>query len=103
MEKEIKPFDKLLWGFVPALILPAISVFVLFELQKGQMNSMSFEYYITYVFKYKLISKVLSVTLISNLAVFFLFLQTERYRAVRGVLTATVLYCLVILLFMFVI
>lgn len=55
--------------------------------------------YLAYITKYHLVSKVLSLTLLSNLIVFYLFLQTNKLKAVRGVLGATMIYGLFIIIY----
>jgi len=94
-----KPFDKFAWGFVPAILLPMFSIFILFLFHQEKLHITSFFSYINYIIRYQLLSKVVSLTLLSNLTVFYLFLQTNKLKAVKGVLGATMIYGLFIILY----
>lgn len=94
-----KPFDKFAWGFVPAILLPIFSIFILYLFHQDKLHINSFFSYLAYITKYQLVSKVLSLTLLSNLLVFYLFVQTNKLKAVKGVLGATMVYGLFIILY----
>jgi hypothetical protein len=82
-------WDKFGVGFVPALMLPMLA-FVFFYLL--QIQQMSFELYLQTVKTPHMLSKILSFGCIINLGVFFLFISRDYYNAARGVIGATVLY-----------
>jgi hypothetical protein len=82
-------WDKFGVGFFPALLLPLLA-FVFFYLL--QIQQMSFEVYLQTVKTPSMLSKILSFGCIINLAVFFIFISRDYYNAARGVIAATVLY-----------
>jgi hypothetical protein len=82
-------WDKFWVGFMPALCLPLLA-FVFFYLL--QMQQMTFRFYLETVKAPDMLSKILSFGCIINLAVFFLFITRDYYNAARGVIAATLLY-----------
>lgn len=82
-------WDKFWVGFAPALLLPLLA-FVFFYLL--QMQQMTFEFYLETVKTPNMLSKILSFGCIINLGVFFLFITRDYYNAARGVIAATLLY-----------
>ncbi len=100
MAKEKKSFNSIMAGFIPGLIVPVIAAYLFYLAQNSAMRFSEFSHFIVYIFKYHLASKVMSVALVANLAVFFLFLQTNRYKSSRGVIAATLLYALATLIYM---
>ena len=101
MTREKKNLDSIVAGFVPGLIVPVIAAYLFYLSQNSAMRFSEFSHFIAYIFKYHLATKVLSVALIANLSIFFLFLQTNRYKSARGVILATLLYAVVSLFYMF--
>ena len=57
--------------------------------------AMEFNEYIEYMIQHRFVTKILSVAVVSNLAVFFLFLQGDRYKSARGVILATLVFGLI--------
>ncbi|MEA3451602.1 MAG: hypothetical protein U9Q83_06820 [Bacteroidota bacterium] len=92
--KSKKSFNSLIIGLIPGIIIPLFTVYFLY-LTKNL--AMEFKQYIEYMIQHKFITKILSVAVVSNLAVFFLFLQGDRYKSARGVILATLIYGLITL------
>lgn len=65
-------------------------------------NYMSVAGFVRYINGGNVVSELLSLSLMSNLLVFFIFIWTEKYQAARGVLLSTFLYALPILYFKFI-
>lgn len=99
-KKEKKSLNNLIIGIISGLILPIISIYF-FYLFQGSFNG-PFEEYIKQVLEYKAITQILSVCMLANLGLFFIFLQTIRYKSARGVLFATIIYAIAMVLYMFV-
>lgn len=97
--KKKKSFNNLTIGIILGIIIPLISVYF-FYLAKNLAQD--FGSYIEYLIKYKLVTKILSVAAISNLAVFYIFLQTNRYQSSRGIIIATFLYAIITILYLFI-
>lgn len=94
-----KSFNSIIAGIIPGILLPAISIYLFYVFQDA--FSGKFDQYIKRIFEYRVFSKVLSVCLIANLAIFFIFIKTNRYKSARGVIVATFLYAAFILVYMF--
>ena len=89
-----KKFDTLLTGLIPALILPALTL-VGFWIVKTDRGFVDF---LGYFQEMKMLSKVVSLTTIPNLLLFFLFIWAKRNFSARGVLFATFLLAFVMLI-----
>lgn len=94
----IHKWDRFFTGFIPGLICPLLA-FVFFYLL--QMKKMGLEYYIHTVMYPEMLSKVLSFGCIINLGIFFIFISKDYYNAARGVIMATILYAIPILILKF--
>ncbi len=93
-----KKFDTLLTGLIPALILPALTLlgFWIIKSDRGFID------FLSYFQKMKMLSKVVSLTAIPNLLLFFVFIWTKRNFSARGVIFATLLLAFVMLILKFV-
>jgi hypothetical protein len=89
-----KKFDTLLTGLIPALILPALTL-VGFWIVKSDRDFVDF---LVYFQEMEMLSKVVSLTAIPNLLLFFLFIWTKRNFSARGVIFATFLLAFVMLI-----
>ena len=85
-----KKFDKGWMGFLCGLIAPFFSLYI-FSLVKYSHLSFG-EFYERILVANEIITPVISLCVITNLLVFFLFIWTNRNYAARGVLFATMIY-----------
>ena len=95
---EIIKRDTLLRGFIIGLIAPLFGFYF--------FNLIFFHYwsipqFINHVLELNVIAPVLSLSIIFNGAVFFLFLRLETEYSARGVLLATMLYGIAVIYFKF--
>jgi hypothetical protein len=93
-----KKFDALLTGLIPALILPALTLLG-FWIVKSDRGFVDF---LVYFQEMKMLSKVVSLTAIPNLLLFFVFIWTKRNFSARGVIFSTLLLAFVMLILKFV-
>jgi len=91
MTKEKKKFDKIWIGVTLGIIVPLIAFYFFFVFQDVNMT---FQSYWEYLISNSLTTKVLSVSLVANLAVFYLFIHTEKYFSAKGVIGSTIFYAL---------
>ena len=89
-----KKFDTLLIGLILGLILPALTL-VGFWIVKSDRGFVDF---LVYFQEMKMLSKMVSLTAIPNLLLFFLFIWTKRNFSARGVVFATLLLAFVMLI-----
>ena len=87
--------DSMILGLVCGLLAPFLAIIIYWIMQFHEMKLSEF---LSHIIVYKLISPALSLSLLINLGIFFLFLNKELYHSSRGVLLATFIYAGIILL-----
>ena len=93
-----KRFNTLLTGLIPALILPTLTL-VGFWILKSDRGFVDF---LRQFQEMNMLSKVVSLTAIPNLLLFFIFIWTNRNFSARGVIFATILLAFLMLILKFV-
>ena len=88
--------DHFLSGFIPSLLLPLIGSYIYYLVFFEYMGVQQFYSHIT---SNNLFISVLSIGVILNLGLFFLFYQFEKDRSAQGVIGATFLYAFIVLYF----
>jgi len=88
--------DSLLTGFIAGVLSPLLGFYFYFLLFFGYMG---FSNFINHVIKNNLAVSVLSIGVILNLVIFFIFYQIEADRSAKGVIMATFLYSFVVVYF----
>ena len=88
--------DHFLTGFITGLISPLIGFYLYARLF---FDYMSFSAFTEHVIKANLAVSVLSLGVILNLGLFFLFYRIQYDCAARGVIGATFIYAFVVLYF----
>lgn len=82
--------QELLRGFIPSLLLPIVFIFIFIELfYQGELNLHDV---INGLFKSHHLSSLLAVGAMPNLILFFYAMNRERWQLGRGVVSATLLY-----------
>jgi hypothetical protein len=89
-----RKYDNIWLGISLAIILTAIAFFAFYF--AGQEKFATFHTYISYISFTGMFSSVIAVSALPNLLLFFIFIWTNRYRSARGVLTAVVLFTLIV-------
>ncbi|MBI4945639.1 MAG: hypothetical protein HY840_04470 [Bacteroidetes bacterium] len=85
-----KKFDSMTIGAVTGLISPLISLFTFYLVKYSHITFSQF--FNTILLGYNILAPVISLCVIINLLVFFIFLWTNRNYSARGVLLATFVY-----------
>lgn len=93
-------FDKLSIGFALGILAPLIT-FVIVYLTR--FDSYTLPSFIKTIVAIRALPSLLSLTVIPNLLIFFVFIWADHLYAARGVLGATILDALVIMLIKFLI
>ena len=99
-KKEKKLYNSITLGIIVGLIAPIITVYIFYSFQNNFYGD--FGQYVKTIIQMKIITKVLSLSVLGNLAVFYLFIQTKRYFSARGVIISTLIYAIIMAIFMFV-
>ena len=88
-----KKFDTLLVGLLPSLLIPLV-VLLIFWVVKSDAGLFQF---IGDFQRMGMLSKMVSLSVIPNLLLFFLFIWTKRNLSARGVIYGTFLWAFVML------
>jgi hypothetical protein len=95
--KSRKSFDTLQHGLIPGIILPGLTLIIFWLVRfEGSLIQFLKEFQ-----AFGMLSKTLSLATIPNLLLFFIFLWTDRTFSARGVIFATLLMALVMLVLKF--
>ena len=76
-------------GLLLGIIAPLLSILVIYFIQFTEYN---FSELIDFLVRKNFFTKIVSLCVIPNLALFFLFLNKNYYYSARGVLISTVLF-----------
>ncbi|NOY37141.1 MAG: hypothetical protein GXO83_06160 [Chlorobi bacterium] len=91
-------YDVQLTGWITGLVLPLLSFFIISKLMLTEGTLIEF---IAKADKANVLSKFMSLAMLPNLLLFFIFLWTRWDRASRGVLAATIVLAVVIVIVKF--
>jgi hypothetical protein len=80
------------------LLVPAVS-FLVFYL--WSFSKVSFTYFLEYAIQIAAVSKILSLSLLPNLLVFFLYIRKNYYYTSRGILMSTFIWTFTIIIIKF--
>ena len=82
--------NKQIAGFLVGMALPVVFSFLLF--QGRYQGDLGFGEFLKTMFQLQSLGKLVSVSVLPNLLVFFLAIWTERLLAARGIVMATLIY-----------
>jgi len=91
--------DSLLFGLILGLLIPVLGVLAFYYSKFAAVDLMQF---IQVATKHKVLSPMLSLCAILNLGTFYLFLNKNLYLTARGIILATILYGVTIVVLKFV-
>jgi len=87
----IKKLDSLWIGVLIGLASPWFSLFVFYLIRYHRITFETF--FNEILLGHNILTPVISLCVITNLLVFFIFIWTNRNRSARGVLLSTFIYC----------
>ena len=100
MDKNVKSkFNKLSIGLVSGILIPIISILIFYFVNKYRFGS--FERFVRHFVVYHLTSHLVSLSVIPNMAVFYLFIKKNFLYSAKGVVLATLIYGVVIVILRF--
>lgn len=94
MKKRQAFLDKIIWGVVFGLLLPLL-VFWIYYLLK--FRDIPFITYIQNLHMYGLLFKIMSLCVLSDLPLFYIFLQFKYLKGARGIVMSCFLFGFVVL------
>ena len=95
--KPGKKFNALVWGIIPGILLPLVTLVVIWLItyQGGFFSFLK-------VFQQQgMLARIVSLATLPNLGIFFLFIWSDRYFSARGVIFATLVIALVMVVLKF--
>ena len=84
-----------LTGFISGLMAPVIGFFIYYLISFHYMDFIS---YVSRITELGLLAGIISLSLIANLIVFFYFIKVKADRSAQGVIGATFMYGLLIVI-----
>ena len=94
MKTKTPFFDNIYIGFAIGAIVPIIT-FVLYYFAK--FNDILFTDYIASIHHYRLLFKILSLCVLADLPVFYLFIHFKLMKVARGVVSACFLFAFMVM------
>lgn len=91
-------FDHLIIGLVLGLLAPTLGIVIFFYSKFSDSNLSEF---LTVSIQEKMLSPLLSLCAVINLGVFYLFIQFDKLQTAKGIILATFIYGLAIVLLKF--
>ncbi len=82
-------YNKLLIGLLSGIIIPVITLLIFTFIKSESINVI---HYLKFVVRMSLMSNILSLCALPNLAIFYLFINKEFYYSARGVILATIIW-----------
>jgi hypothetical protein len=87
-------YDRMLIGWIIGTIVPVLIFMITYQLKYSEVDFMK---YLKDLWQMKMFLKLLSLCVYSNLGLFFLFYRMKYDLAARGVIMATLMYALLVL------
>lgn len=95
LKKKKQPFLDNTWiGFALGIIVPSIA-FLLYYYTK--FSEISFDEYLASMHRYKLLFKVMSLCVLTDLPLFYLFIHFKLMKGARGVVSACFLFAFAVM------
>ncbi len=86
-------------GIISGIILPLIVIFLFYMIKS---DLVSFSSFVNHIVKYNIHSEIVSLCVVPNLLLFFLFIWKNYNLSAKGVILATMLYGIFIIILKYV-
>jgi len=87
-------FDSLWIGLGVGVFVPALALIMFYY---TNFDKVSLQYFLTYSAQLRILPKVISLCVIPNLGVFFLFMWRNHYASAKGIILATLIMTFLVL------
>ncbi len=84
-------YDNLKLGLIIGVLAPLLTIIAVYFIR---FTDYDFKELVDFLIAKKLFTKILSLCVIPNLALFFLFLNKYYYKSAKGILMATILFAI---------
>ena len=99
---KIKKLNKTWIGFALGMLLPIISFFAYYMYNLSINNQLSVKKFIDTLLNQEALIAVLSICLLPNLLLFFLFKKLDYWYAIKGVIATVIIYTLLVVVLKFI-
>jgi hypothetical protein len=86
LKKTKQSFDSKLLGIIIGMIIPSISILTFYA---TTFDKVPISFFISHSLQLRILPQIISLCVLPNLGVFFLFMWRERLLSARGVIFAT--------------
>jgi hypothetical protein len=90
-------YNSQLIGLIIGLLLPVVVMFIFYEVR----NMQSIEIFFAQIMKVGVLTHLISLCVVPNLLVFFIFMWTNRLLSAKGIIGATFIYTFIVLVLKF--
>lgn len=94
----MKRYNKMIWGLGLGILLPATTLYIFYKIKYDHMLLGEF---LSSFHEMGILTHIISLSVIPNLVLFFLFMHKNFLKGGRGVLLATFLFAFLILIIRF--
>jgi len=95
-QKNLQKYNHFLWGFIPSVILPLIMLVLVSG--RDDLTAYSFYEHFMRAYNNSMFIKTAILALIPNMLIFFFFYKTERWKSASGLIVATILYMVLVII-----
>jgi len=99
MIKLSRRWNKFSIGLSLGIVLPLVTFFLIYYFGPSRASIAAF---VKFAYMMQALAKIMSLCVVPNLAIFYFFLNKEFWYATRGVIAATLLCTLAILVVLFI-
>lgn len=90
--------NNLYLGLVLGLLIPVIALFIFYF---STYNNQSIIDYLSHLISIDIVTQLVSLCVVPNLLLFFIFIWTNKLYSARGVLFATIIYTIIVFIIKF--
>lgn len=94
LKKKSVFIDQIWIGFLLGLLVPLITFYIYYYIK---FNDLVFVEYLKSLHEYRLLFKIMSLSVLADLPLFYLFLQFKYYSGSRGIVMACFLFAFMVM------
>ena len=94
----MKKLDKIGWGAFLGILLPTIALYIFYKIK---YDNLAIDEFLRSFHEMGILTHIISLAVIPNLVLFFLFIHKNYLKGGRGVLLATFIFAFLVLIIRF--
>lgn len=92
--KNKNRFNKIQLGLLPGILIPILTFTAYYFLK---FNDIKFNLYLQHIHEYRILFKIMSLCVLTDLPLFYIFIQNKKLRSAQGVVMAVFFYAFLVL------